>query len=312
MIKEHARTYDFELIMKLTQKEVALEEGEFEENCNTVTVKQSISLFANNLSKKVYLTQDNKSETIDNFLIDKSLKRYCLIFDNYDFDQTELTSRNGSHQEAKFYLETFKELGFETKIYPENGQKFNLTSNEIKSILNEAKIQPCSMFVTIFLSNGNEKFVTCPGEPLWISEIMVSILNKECENLIGIPKVVIFSPIYEGKYKKFMGYTTKFIDKYSLCNIDFIIKYFLIWIQNLILGIGIEDISSEEELSSTDEASNDKAETKFHKRIRIDGDTRSYLTCSNMDDKKILMPTFSETIVCYSTIEGNISLQNIS
>jgi hypothetical protein len=122
-------------------------------------------------------------------------------------------SEIGSHQEAKIYFETFDYLGFETRVYPENKAKFSLTSEMIKSILNEAKSEPCSMFVAIFLSNGNEKSVACPDQPLLISNIISSISNKNCANLIGIPKLVIFSPIYEGK-NNFYFASYKFLEKY--------------------------------------------------------------------------------------------------
>jgi hypothetical protein len=190
--------------MKLTQEAVAKIVGKFKINNEIVNLKQSISWFANNLSKKIYLTQDNTRETIESYNIDKNLKRYCLIFDNYDFDQNNLIDKYGSHEEANIYYETFRSLNFETKVYPENKTKFSLTSKMINSILNEAKSKPCSMFVAIFLSNGSEKSIACSDGSLLISDIISSISNKDCENLIGIPKLVIFSPIYEGKNKIFI------------------------------------------------------------------------------------------------------------
>jgi hypothetical protein len=185
--------------MKLTQKAIAKRVGIFTIDNERVKLKQSISWFANNLSKKIYLTRDNKRETIENYNIDKNLKRHCLIFDNYDFDQNNMINEYGSHEEANIYYETFKFLNFQTQVYPQNKTKFSLTSKMINSILNEAKSKPCSMFVAIFLSNGNEKSIASPDRPLLISDIISSISNKDCENLIGIPKLVIFSPIYEGK-----------------------------------------------------------------------------------------------------------------
>jgi hypothetical protein len=78
----------------------------------------------------------------------------------------------------------------------------------------------------------------------------------------------------------------------------------------LLLGVGINNDSSEEESSSTDEECVDKTESKVRKRNRTDSNMQSSsLYNPDIEKDRVIIPTFSDTIICYSTIEGNFNLK---
>ncbi len=78
----------------------------------------------------------------------------------------------------------------------------------------------------------------------------------------------------------------------------------------MLSGVVINNDSSEEESSSTDEECVDKTESKVRKRNRTDSDMQSS-SLYNPDIGKdgVIIPTFSDTILCYSTIEDNFKLK---
>jgi hypothetical protein len=213
VIKSEANYHDFEFILKLVQRNVAEKWGKIgEEN---IFIKQSISWFAHNISKKLYLTNTaiNRPTVIDKhdkenvFQTDiNGNKRYCFIFNNYDFDvdkvkdDNELEDENGSHRDAIIYTKTFEKLGFQVKNYPETRDGPKPSVETVETALKEIKSKPCSAFVAVFLSHGNEREVKFSDKSIKIIDFVKKISNKECDqNLVGIPKILITSPIYEGK-----------------------------------------------------------------------------------------------------------------
>jgi hypothetical protein len=77
--------------------------------------------------------------------------------------------------------------------------------------------------------------------------------------------------------------------------------------------MGINDHSSEEEPSSSDEECVDKTITKFLSKLKTDNDTQSFSQSnSDMNNEGVLIPTFSDTILCYSTIEGCFSRKSFT
>lgn len=183
--------YDLEYLLKLVQQNISQKVAVFPDGRKA---KQSVSWILNNVSKKLLLKGNvlcNSIEEKHQYSKKSTNKGFCLIFNNYNFNNND-QNRIGSHKDAELYGETFKSLGFEILLYK------NLTASQIFKVLDDTKVKECSALVTVFLSHGNGNTIEASDTSFPLTDILRRISNAEASALIGKPKIIILSTVFEG------------------------------------------------------------------------------------------------------------------
>lgn len=117
---------------------------------------------------------------------------YCLIFANWSFDDP---TRNvcGPRADSDSLGQVFKQLGFNVKLYP-NLNKSKIESTLIKISKSKIILSQHNAFVAIFLSHGQENEILArDSKMVYIDQIIRNFSNKNCEGLIGKPKMFFIS-----------------------------------------------------------------------------------------------------------------------
>jgi hypothetical protein len=114
---------------------------------------------------------------------------YCLIFNNYEFEDSRLNNL-ALDIDSKALYQVFDQLGFNCKTYD------NLTGEGIESTLLKTSRETMALkqhdaFFTFFLSHGNEKGILgCDSKVVFIDEVIKYFSNENCEGLRKKPKVI--------------------------------------------------------------------------------------------------------------------------
>lgn len=124
----------------------------------------------------------------------------CLIINNVDFEADIFPQRKGSDEDARRFDVIFDQLGFKVVM------RRNLTADQMKAAFGELA-KTCekshdALFVFI-LSHGSEHgiFGTDGIEVCLESEILSNFDNRNCEAMVGKPKVFVLQACRGSKYQ---------------------------------------------------------------------------------------------------------------
>jgi hypothetical protein len=99
---------------------------------------------------------------------------YCLIFNNYKFDNPDL-KREGLIFNSQYFNKAFEDLGFKVKIY--NNIKKEQIYTELNNVSKQVLLKSHKAFIAIFLSYGNKS---------GIEEILLKVLLKGFQMKIAV------------------------------------------------------------------------------------------------------------------------------
>ncbi|RXM32090.1 Caspase-8 [Acipenser ruthenus] len=119
---------------------------------------------------------------------------YCLIINNFNFENTELDNRHGTDIDASALKEVFEWLGFEVS------KADDMTGAGMHGILKEYQSKPhTDCFVCCILSHGEEECVLgTDGDKVYIRDLVSYFNGQNCPSLLTKPKV-FFIQACQGK-----------------------------------------------------------------------------------------------------------------
>ncbi|MGH0128312.1 UNVERIFIED_CONTAM: hypothetical protein FKN15_001286 [Acipenser sinensis] len=119
---------------------------------------------------------------------------YCLIINNFNFENTELGNRHGTDIDASALKEVFEWLGFEVR------KADDVTGAGMHGILKEYQSKPhTDCFVCCILSHGEEECVLgTDGDKVFIRDLVSYFNGQNCPSLLTKPKV-FFIQACQGK-----------------------------------------------------------------------------------------------------------------
>ncbi|KAK6484966.1 caspase-8-like [Huso huso] len=119
---------------------------------------------------------------------------YCLIINNFNFENTELGNRHGTDIDASALKEVFEWLGFEVR------KADDVTGAGMHGILKEYQSKPhTDCFVCCILSHGEQECVLgTDGDKVYIRDLVSYFNGQNCPSLLTKPKV-FFIQACQGK-----------------------------------------------------------------------------------------------------------------
>ena len=149
---------------------------------------------ANSSNITVKLLDDLSKPFIGNDVYEMLSKKrgYCLIFANWSFDD-QTHNVCGPRADSDSLKQVFVQLGFDVKVY-DNFSKSKIESTLIRIRKSKLILSQHNAFVAIFLSHGQENGILArDSKVVYIDKIIRNFSNKNCEGLIGKPKMFFIS-----------------------------------------------------------------------------------------------------------------------
>lgn len=131
----------------------------------------------------------------------------CLIINNVDFEADIFPQRKGSDEDARRFDDIFQQLGFQVIMY--RNQTAEQMRKLFKDLAKQCRTEHDALFVFI-LSHGSEHgiFGSDGIEVCLESEIISNFDNRNCEAMVGKPKVFVLQACRGSKYQTSHNYYT--------------------------------------------------------------------------------------------------------
>lgn len=149
-----------------------------------------IEKIVSNNESMIVESHDDGSYSPDYYeIIDKNCTGFCVIINEKNFTDGDLSTREGTEKDVERLEEIFTAFGFEVKEHK------NVSYKELMNLLDEYRRQISrnhSCFVLIILSHGSENVIyTTDFVEVQMNTIEMKFQGDECPNLIGKPKIFI-------------------------------------------------------------------------------------------------------------------------
>lgn len=166
-----------------------------ESSCSSIIIDPSIVDAAKMIQPNVMTIQMASLENIHRpsgevYKMTSKPRGPCLIINNVDFEADIFPQRKGSDEDARRFDDIFQQLGFQVIM------RRNQTADQMKGLFaelaNKCHKQHDALFVFI-LSHGSEHGIygTDGIEVCLESEIISHFDNRNCEAMVGKPKVFV-------------------------------------------------------------------------------------------------------------------------
>jgi len=127
---------------------------------------------------------------LSRYEINQRSRGYCVIINNFNFQNKNMADRTGSREDEKSLKNLFEDLNFNVII------KRDLSKHEIKSVAEKyGRIDHSSFgaFVFVLMSHGGDRdcILGLDGKETTVKNLMVEFQAGKCPSLMGKPKVFI-------------------------------------------------------------------------------------------------------------------------